>query len=57
MIAATRFKKSREEKIVALIEWSDEFSVDIPRIDKQHMILIRAINLLAWRCSTTPAAS
>jgi hemerythrin-like metal-binding protein len=32
---------------VALIEWSDEFSVDIPLIDKQHMILIRAINLLA----------
>jgi hemerythrin-like metal-binding protein len=32
---------------VALIEWSDELSVSIPLIDKQHKILIRAINLLA----------
>ena len=32
---------------MALIEWSNELSVNIPLIDKQHMILIRAINLLA----------
>ena len=32
---------------MALLEWSDEFSVGVPVIDKQHMILIRAINLLA----------
>lgn len=32
---------------MALIEWTDELSVGIPLIDKQHKILIRAINLLA----------
>lgn len=32
---------------MALLEWSDELSVGIEIIDKQHMILIRAINLLA----------
>lgn len=32
---------------MALLEWSDEFSVGIVLIDKQHKILIRAINLLA----------
>lgn len=32
---------------MALLEWSDEFSVGIGLIDKQHKILIRAINLLA----------
>ena len=30
-----------------MLEWSDELSVGIKLIDKQHMILIRAINLLA----------
>ncbi|MFV0368690.1 MAG: bacteriohemerythrin [Hyphomicrobiaceae bacterium] len=30
-----------------MLEWSDEFSVGIDLIDKQHKILIRAINLLA----------
>lgn len=30
-----------------MLEWSDELSVGINLIDKQHMILIRAINLLA----------
>lgn len=32
---------------MVLLEWSDEFSVGIDLIDKQHKILIRAINLLA----------
>lgn len=32
---------------MAALEWSDEFSVGIDLIDKQHKILIRAINLLA----------
>lgn len=32
---------------MALLEWSDELSVGIELIDKQHMILVRAINLLA----------
>jgi hemerythrin-like metal-binding protein len=32
---------------MALLEWSDELSVGIDIIDKQHMILVRAINLLA----------
>jgi len=32
---------------MALLEWSDELSVGIDLIDKQHMILVRAINLLA----------
>ena len=32
---------------MALLNWSDEFSVGIEIIDKQHMILVRAINLLA----------
>jgi hemerythrin-like metal-binding protein len=32
---------------MALIEWSDELSVGIDMIDRQHMILVRAINLLA----------
>lgn len=32
---------------MALLEWSDEFSVGIELIDKQHQILFRAINLLA----------
>jgi len=32
---------------VVLLEWSEEFSVGIDLIDKQHKILIRAINLLA----------
>jgi hemerythrin-like metal-binding protein len=32
---------------VALLEWNDELSVGIEMIDKQHKILIRAINLLA----------
>lgn len=32
---------------MALLEWSEELSVGIEIIDKQHMILIRAINLLA----------
>ncbi len=32
---------------MAIIEWTDELSVGIDMIDKQHMILIRAINLLA----------
>ncbi len=32
---------------MALLEWSDELSVGIDTIDKQHMILVRAINLLA----------
>lgn len=30
-----------------MLEWSDELSVGIDIIDKQHMILVRAINLLA----------
>src|SRR6476661_2287299 len=38
---------SQGGKIVALLEWTDEFSVGIKLIDKQHMILIRTINLLA----------
>ena len=29
------------------IEWTDEFSVGHDMIDKQHMILVRAINLLS----------
>ncbi|MCB1515384.1 MAG: hemerythrin family protein [Hyphomicrobiaceae bacterium] len=32
---------------MVVLEWSDEFSVGIDLIDKQHKILIRAINLLA----------
>ena len=32
---------------MALLEWTDELSVGIELIDKQHMILVRAINLLA----------
>jgi len=32
---------------MALLEWSDELSVGIDIIDKQHMIIVRAINLLA----------
>ncbi|MEQ1672482.1 MAG: bacteriohemerythrin [Hyphomicrobium sp.] len=32
---------------MAALEWSDEFSVGIDLIDKQHKLLIRAINLLA----------
>lgn len=32
---------------MAIIDWSDEFSVGVDLIDKQHKILIRAINLLA----------
>ena len=32
---------------MALLEWSDELSVGIDIIDKQHMVLVRAINLLA----------
>lgn len=32
---------------MALLEWNDELSVGIDMIDKQHKILIRAINLLA----------
>jgi len=32
---------------MALIEWSEELSVGIDLIDRQHMILVRAINLLA----------
>ncbi|MCP4937163.1 MAG: bacteriohemerythrin [bacterium] len=32
---------------MALLQWSDELSVGIDIIDKQHMILMRAINLLA----------
>ena len=32
---------------MALLQWSDELSVGIDIIDKQHMILVRAINLLA----------
>ncbi len=32
---------------MVLLEWSDELSVGIDIIDKQHMILVRAINLLA----------
>ncbi len=32
---------------MAILEWSDDFSVGIDLIDKQHKILIRAINLLA----------
>ncbi|HRY05877.1 MAG TPA: bacteriohemerythrin [Hyphomicrobiaceae bacterium] len=32
---------------MVLLEWSEEFSVGIDLIDKQHKILIRAINLLA----------
>ena len=32
---------------MALLEWSDELSVGVKLIDKQHMILIRTINLLA----------
>lgn len=32
---------------MALLQWSDELSVGIEIIDKQHKILIRAINLLA----------
>ncbi len=32
---------------MALLEWNDELSVGIEMIDKQHKILIRAINLLA----------
>jgi hemerythrin-like metal-binding protein len=32
---------------VVVIDWSDEFSVGVDLIDKQHKILIRAINLLA----------
>ncbi|HOV03151.1 MAG TPA: bacteriohemerythrin [Hyphomicrobiales bacterium] len=32
---------------MALLNWSSEFSVGIEIIDKQHMILVRAINLLA----------
>ncbi len=32
---------------MALLEWSDELSVGIDLIDKQHMVLVRAINLLA----------
>ncbi len=30
-----------------LLEWSDELSVGIDLIDKQHMVLVRTINLLA----------
>ena len=32
---------------MAFIEWSDELSVGDDLIDRQHMILVRAINLLA----------
>ena len=32
---------------MAILEWSDELSVGIDIIDKQHKILVRAINLLA----------
>jgi len=32
---------------MAFIEWNDELSVGIDLIDRQHMILVRAINLLA----------
>ena len=32
---------------MAMLEWSEEFSVGIELVDKQHKILIRAINLLA----------
>jgi methyl-accepting chemotaxis protein/hemerythrin len=32
---------------MALLDWSDELSVGIDVIDKQHMILVRSINLLA----------
>jgi len=32
---------------MAFMEWSDELSVGIDLIDRQHKILIRAINLLA----------
>lgn len=31
---------------MALFDWDDSFSVGIEMIDKQHMILVRAINLL-----------
>jgi len=31
---------------MALFEWEDSYSVGIEMIDKQHMILIRAINLM-----------
>ncbi len=31
---------------MALFEWDDSFSVGIEMIDKQHMILVRAINLM-----------
>ncbi len=31
---------------MALFEWDDSFSVGIDMVDKQHMILVRAINLL-----------
>ncbi len=32
---------------MALLKWTDELSVGIDIIDKQHMILVRAINLMA----------
>lgn len=31
---------------MALLKWTDELSVGIDIIDKQHMILVRAINLM-----------
>lgn len=31
---------------MALFEWDDSFSVGIDMVDRQHMILVRAINLL-----------
>lgn len=42
----TTFTISNKGTQMALFEWDDSFSVGIDMIDRQHMILVRAINLL-----------